>query len=1102
MASESPRGRARTRSPYSEISKDRGDFRSTSRPRRSITPRSVSRSPRRNGRYRTESRSVSRGRSPSPVRSTKVVIEKLTKNVNESHLREIFSTFGQIRDLDMPMNRSFNTNRGTAYILYTSESDAEAAIAHMHESQIDGAVINPQVSALLNKSDAAHHSRPTAGMRETQIRTDHDLPHGPDHLDDIEPAQDLSHRDLDHRLDEDEAAEVEEQEDEEKARDALEAEEREVEAIAATAVMTGGVEAGAVDEEDVVADIKLRSQTFHHDIDGQRDLVPTTTLQARIGAVSTSDESRTQSKSIEFLRLFIAQRPTSLSSKMAWLMQTEKLPENYQVDAGPSAARPKDLALPKSFAKSERSQRSNHSEDTCVDSEHDGPFADLPEPKKVDKLREQNRTKKESPSEGSQDTVRPVGSVKPSDTGPLGKPMKAEKSLEANDIEEECFDSDHGSFNTDPKNSKKDAKSGRKSRFAKPRHSETHASESPLASSNSLKVPVRPKKAEGSRQTSSTEAGCHDTEHTSISVTSYKPKKDPKTKKARSRKSGPSEEGRASTVSATPKILKDTKPKQAAKSRDTNDAGERCEDGDHDSIAVSPRDLISAHSKKAQNSQEAPDENGGAFSQECSHADHVPFSAPGHLNSSKKDKKEKRKKDKREKRAEKKKEKKARREAKEKEKTVKQLKKSDTLQDTKKGESHNEDRCSNGNHQLASTDLKHSKPKKSRKSAQEVIPFFISVLSDMSNLRAVKAKIRESRAARKAKKENDTKACNSVQEHELSDCEGVSNTDGARSRKASASHKPVAVESEISRTRIGSSVSRNLLGLGSSNETSPRTPAQAFPRGLQIMARNTDTLAGGFPFPMELSAFGFAKETWETFCSELTKSLADKKIAYAIENILDACAEYDVKLFRPNGFMMRLDMPGEEKYGLDLMDIYHAKQGDVHTDNLTATLHEKEHLGAIKHKHHSRERSGDVRHLESLRQKAFRSTRLILDPIVVLKDPELAARRGWDRWILACSEARRLAEETPPVKKDNKPWFGYFPVRMDRWPPSKHLYYERFRGSAHTVVNNKSSSAYIVPDHDSMDQRGAPGTSSILSCDEVEFVVLQPSAPESSSKQC
>merc|ERR1712098_832004 len=145
MASESPRGRVRTRSPYSDVSKGRGDSRSPSRPRRSITPRSISRSPRRNGRYRSESRSVSRGRSPSPVRSTKVVIEKLTKNVNEAHLREIFGQYGQIRDLDMPMNRSFNTNRGTAYILYTSETDAEAAIAHMHESQIDGAVINVSI---------------------------------------------------------------------------------------------------------------------------------------------------------------------------------------------------------------------------------------------------------------------------------------------------------------------------------------------------------------------------------------------------------------------------------------------------------------------------------------------------------------------------------------------------------------------------------------------------------------------------------------------------------------------------------------------------------------------------------------------------------------------------------------------------------------------------------------------------------------------------------------------------------------------------------------------------------------------------------------------
>jgi len=35
----------------------------------------------------------------------KIVVEKLTKNVNENHLREIFGAYGPIRDLDMPMNR-------------------------------------------------------------------------------------------------------------------------------------------------------------------------------------------------------------------------------------------------------------------------------------------------------------------------------------------------------------------------------------------------------------------------------------------------------------------------------------------------------------------------------------------------------------------------------------------------------------------------------------------------------------------------------------------------------------------------------------------------------------------------------------------------------------------------------------------------------------------------------------------------------------------------------------------------------------------------------------------------------------------------------------
>ncbi|KAF2210629.1 hypothetical protein CERZMDRAFT_8510, partial [Cercospora zeae-maydis SCOH1-5] len=74
-----------------------------------------------------------------------IVIEKLTKNVNISHLREIFSTYGEISDLEMPMNKHFMTNRGIAYVLYSQPSYAEAAISNMHEAQLDGALISVSI---------------------------------------------------------------------------------------------------------------------------------------------------------------------------------------------------------------------------------------------------------------------------------------------------------------------------------------------------------------------------------------------------------------------------------------------------------------------------------------------------------------------------------------------------------------------------------------------------------------------------------------------------------------------------------------------------------------------------------------------------------------------------------------------------------------------------------------------------------------------------------------------------------------------------------------------------------------------------------------------
>ncbi|KAJ5035006.1 uncharacterized protein L3040_008268 [Drepanopeziza brunnea f. sp. 'multigermtubi'] len=340
--------------------------------------------------------------------------------------------------------------------------------------------------------------------------------------------------------------------------------------------------------------------------------------------------------------------------------------------------------------------------------------------------------------------------------------------------------------------------------------------------------------------------------------------------------------------------------------------------------------------------------------------------------------------------------------------------------------------------------------------------------------KSLKQKLKESREAKKARKESDP-----------------------------ANKSPV-----MKRT------SRNMLGLGSNSEVPVQTPAQAFPRGLQIMAEDTDTLSGGFSLPKEFMAFGITKDIWAEFNSKMTESLTTKRIAYAVEDILDVCATWDVRFFRPKGFIIRLDMPGEEKYGLDLLDIYHSKIGAIHTDNVTAGTpcplpemvlngqllspvsysmapKKDEHVGAIKHNRHIQEKTKDKKHLETVREKAFHSTRLMIDPVVVLKDSTLADERGWTKWIQACKEARNFAEEAPPKRKDNKPWRGYYPVRMDRWPPSKHLYYDRFRGSALTGGTKKIPFTHFVPDHDSMDQRGAPLTDSVIPCDEVECYIIR-----------
>ncbi|ODH48742.1 hypothetical protein GX48_05177 [Paracoccidioides brasiliensis] len=150
--------RSRSRTPGPGLSPRRNGHRDASRsPSRSRSPtRSLSRG-RSDRRYRDRSYTRSPSRGAPPRTSSKIVVEKLTKNVNENHLREIFGVYGEIQSLELPMNPQFMTNRGTAYILYYEAADAEAAISHMHEAQLDGLILGDLIDLHTEVGDTVEH---------------------------------------------------------------------------------------------------------------------------------------------------------------------------------------------------------------------------------------------------------------------------------------------------------------------------------------------------------------------------------------------------------------------------------------------------------------------------------------------------------------------------------------------------------------------------------------------------------------------------------------------------------------------------------------------------------------------------------------------------------------------------------------------------------------------------------------------------------------------------------------------------------------------------------------------------------------------------------
>lgn len=285
-------------------------------------------------------------------------------------------------------------------------------------------------------------------------------------------------------------------------------------------------------------------------------------------------------------------------------------------------------------------------------------------------------------------------------------------------------------------------------------------------------------------------------------------------------------------------------------------------------------------------------------------------------------------------------------------------------------------------------------------------------------------------------------------------------------------------------------------------------------RGLQLgpIQRSIDN---GFPFPKYLENHGVTTQNWGTFMEAIQRPLqpwsnSGRGLAYELESILDIVSRWDSEWFRKRGIVLRMDMPGEERYGLDFMDLYYEELEMTHTikqnpKKQTYNMAARTAGNILKGKM----KDAKPEELKSIRQLMFGSNRLVIDRISVLDDKPLYEKHGWARWDKQCLYAKKGLLNLPkekPVLVDNEPWdFREMerPTRKDRWPPSKHFNYERYRGrffrwvtySLLSIPNGGCVSvahhySFFVPDGDSMDQRD-PDEYEIIPCDELPRRIFQ-----------
>jgi hypothetical protein len=208
---------------------------------------------------------------------------------------------------------------------------------------------------------------------------------------------------------------------------------------------------------------------------------------------------------------------------------------------------------------------------------------------------------------------------------------------------------------------------------------------------------------------------------------------------------------------------------------------------------------------------------------------------------------------------------------------------------------------------------------------------------------------------------------------------------------------------------------------------------QSYPFGLQIPSRRL--VSDGFRYPPGLLYYGISEAEWYAFTKYLVSHINPHKSAFyttllvhffwplgvilaypfklwgeredfqkSVMLVFEKIVDFDEKLFRPKGLVMRLDLPYDD-LSMEYMDLIHRTHLDhlpvLYEGDLMADGPEKtspDGLDGSKDMHH-KENKRSLKHLKNAKNKMAKRPRIVIEPIEVLGDPAKMDRNGWTAWF-------------------------------------------------------------------------------------------------------